>query len=117
MSDQNVLVSSGKCYTAPGQELDASFIPCGNDAFGHQTCCGAGDVCLADGACFGEHGTGYGHMLTYWAGCTDSEYKDAACPQKQVGESAPGTSAATRHAQARKGKLTGVRLLEQTSPG
>lgn len=86
MSDPNPRVSNGTCYTASGQELDSSFIPCGNEAFGHQTCCGKGDNCLADGACFGVHGTGYGGMLTYWAGCSDPDYKDASCPKKVVGE-------------------------------
>ncbi|KAI0131839.1 hypothetical protein BJ170DRAFT_679738 [Xylariales sp. AK1849] len=83
MSDQNIFVSEGTCYTAAGKKLDASFIPCGNDAFGHQTCCGAGDNCIADNACFGVHGSGYGSFLTYMAGCTDPDYKDASCPNKE----------------------------------
>ncbi|KAI0016914.1 hypothetical protein F4780DRAFT_757666 [Xylariomycetidae sp. FL0641] len=83
MSDPNILVSNGTCYSAAGEELDGSFIPCGNDAFGHQTCCGAGDNCLADNACFGIHGEGYGSFLTYLAGCTDSDYEAATCPQKE----------------------------------
>ncbi|KAK8067378.1 hypothetical protein PG997_014125 [Apiospora hydei] len=86
--DPNPRVSNGTCYTAANKRLDSSFIPCGNDAFGHQTCCGKGDNCLADGACFGVHGDGdpgeYGHMLTYWAGCSDPEYEDASCPKKVV---------------------------------
>ncbi|KAK8007960.1 hypothetical protein PG991_010511 [Apiospora marii] len=82
--DPNPRVSNGTCYTASGKELDSSFIPCGNQAFGHQTCCGKGDNCLADGACFGVHGTGYGSMLTYWAGCSDPDYQDASCPKKVV---------------------------------
>lgn len=86
MSDLNPRVSNGTCYTASGKKLDSSFIPCGNDAFGRQTCCGKGDNCLADGACFGVHGEGYGGMLTYWAGCSDPDYKDASCPKKVVGE-------------------------------
>ncbi|KAK8041618.1 hypothetical protein PG994_014625 [Apiospora phragmitis] len=84
MSDPNPNVSNGTCYTASGQKLDQSFIPCGNDAFGRQTCCGKGDNCLADGACFGVHGQGYGSMLTYWAGCSDPDYEDASCPKKVV---------------------------------
>ncbi|KAE9372665.1 hypothetical protein N431DRAFT_483415 [Stipitochalara longipes BDJ] len=84
MSDPNIFVSNGTCYTASGEKLDKSFIPCGNDAFGHQTCCGAGDNCIADRACFGIHGSGYGSYLTYWAGCSDPEYKDASCPKKDV---------------------------------
>ncbi|KAK3985888.1 hypothetical protein QBC44DRAFT_151121 [Cladorrhinum sp. PSN332] len=78
----NILVSNGTCYSAAGDELDKSFIPCGNAAFGPQTCCGAGDICLRNNACFGYHGTGYGSALTYQAGCTDPEYKDQSCPDK-----------------------------------
>ncbi|KAK3330189.1 hypothetical protein B0H66DRAFT_49298 [Apodospora peruviana] len=79
----NILVSNGTCYTAAGKKLDKSFIPCGNAAFGHQTCCGAGDNCLKDNACFGVHGSGYGSFLTYMAGCTDPDYKDKSCPDKE----------------------------------
>lgn len=86
MSDQNIFLSNGTCYTGPGQKLHESFIPCGNAAFGHITCCGAGDNCLADDACWGIHGTGYGRYLTYMAGCTDPEYKDPNCPKKIIGE-------------------------------
>jgi hypothetical protein len=82
MGDSNILVSNGTCYSSAGNKLDSSFIPCGNDAFGHQTCCGAGDNCMADNACFGVHGSGYGSFLTYMGGCTDPEYKDASCPDK-----------------------------------
>jgi hypothetical protein len=83
MSDINI--SNGTCYTAAGERLDDSFIPCGNTAFAYQTCCGAGDNCLADLACFGIHSSGYGSFLTYFAGCTDPDYQDASCPQKEVG--------------------------------
>ncbi|KAK6074614.1 hypothetical protein SCUP234_08144 [Seiridium cupressi] len=83
MSDQNIYISNGTCYSAAGKKLDGSFVPCGNDAFGHQTCCGAGDNCLADNACFGVHGSGYGSYLTYMAGCSDPDYKDASCPDKE----------------------------------
>jgi hypothetical protein len=86
MGDSNIFVSNGTCYSAAGDKLDASFIPCGNVAFGHQTCCGKGDNCLADNACFGYHGSGYGSQLTYMAGCTDPNYKDASCPKKEFGE-------------------------------
>ncbi|KAK4221014.1 hypothetical protein QBC38DRAFT_404047 [Podospora fimiseda] len=78
----NILVSNGTCYSAAGDELDKSFIPCGNSAFGPQTCCGAGDICLKNNACFGYHGSGYGSALTYQAGCTDPEYKAQVCPDK-----------------------------------
>ncbi|KIV78822.1 hypothetical protein PV11_06432 [Exophiala sideris] len=84
MSGLNPYISNGTCYTAAGDKLGNDFVPCGNDAFGHQTCCGAGDNCLADNACFGVHGSGYGSYLTYWAGCTDPNYEDATCPKKEV---------------------------------
>ncbi|KAF2442226.1 hypothetical protein P171DRAFT_64137 [Karstenula rhodostoma CBS 690.94] len=83
MSDLDIFVSNGTCYTKAGEKLDKSFIPCGNSAFGFQTCCGAGDNCLADNACFGQHGDGYGSQLTYQAGCTDPDYKDKSCPDKK----------------------------------
>jgi len=82
----DIAISNGTCYTAAGERLDDSFIPCGNTAYGFQTCCGAGDNCLADLACFGIHGSGYGSFLTYFAGCTDPEYNDPSCPRKEVGE-------------------------------
>jgi len=83
MSDPSVQISNGTCYSAKGQKMDSSFIPCGNDFFGHKTCCGAGDNCLADNACFGTHGNGgEGTLLTYLAGCTDPDYQDASCPNK-----------------------------------
>ena len=84
MSSPNNLVSNGTCYGSAGNELDKSFIPCGNSAFGHVTCCGAGDVCLSHNACFGVHGTPgeYGSDLTYLAGCTDESYNDDSCPEK-----------------------------------
>jgi len=86
MSDQDISVSNGTCYSAAGEKLDESFIPCGNVAYGHQTCCGRGDNCLADNACFGYHGNGYGSELTYMAGCTDPNYEDGSCPKKEFGE-------------------------------
>lgn len=83
MGDLDILVSNGTCYTKAGEKLDESFIPCGNAAFGYQTCCGVGDNCLADNACWGHHGDGYGSDLTYQAGCTDPDYKDKSCPDKK----------------------------------
>ncbi|KAI0388615.1 hypothetical protein F5Y17DRAFT_452162 [Xylariaceae sp. FL0594] len=88
MNNKNdIVVSNGTCYSAAGELLDESFIPCGNVAYGHQTCCGAGDNCLADNACFGYHGTGYGSQLTYMAGCTDPTFQDESCPNKLYNQS------------------------------
>lgn len=80
----DIYISNGTCYGSAGNELDRSFIPCGNAAFGPVTCCGAGDVCLSNNACFGVHGTpgSYGADLTYLAGCTDESYRDGSCPDK-----------------------------------
>jgi len=87
MSGLNILVSNGTCYTKAGEKLHESFIPCGNAAFGHVTCCGKGDRCLADNACYGKYGTGYGSDLTYFGGCTDPDYKAGTCPSKSgIGE-------------------------------
>ncbi|KAK0614701.1 hypothetical protein B0T14DRAFT_570606 [Immersiella caudata] len=79
----NIFISNGTCYSAAGERLHESFIPCGNAATGHQACCGAGDNCLVNGACFGVHGSGYGSWLTYQAGCTDPDYKHPSCPKKE----------------------------------
>lgn len=87
MSNSDIFISKGKCYSAKGEELDDSFIPCGNDDFGHVACCGRGDTCLTNNSCFGIHGSGYGSYLTYMAGCTDSDYKDSSCPNKDIGQS------------------------------
>ena len=82
MGDSNIL-SNGTCYWAQGQKMDPGFIPCGNDLYGHKHCCWAGDYCLVDNACFGTHGgTGDGTALTYLAGCSDPEYADPSCPNK-----------------------------------
>ncbi|KAK4448752.1 hypothetical protein QBC34DRAFT_102454 [Podospora aff. communis PSN243] len=79
----NIFISNGTCYSAAGERLHESFIPCGNAAVGHQSCCGARDNCLKNGACFGIHGSGYGSWLTYQAGCTDPNYEHESCPKKQ----------------------------------
>ncbi|KPM37915.1 hypothetical protein AK830_g8617 [Neonectria ditissima] len=83
MSGNNIYVSNGTCYSAKGEKLGKSFIPCGNNAYGYQTCCGAGDNCLVDNSCFGIYSSGYGSYLTYMAGCTDPDYEDSSCPDKK----------------------------------
>ena len=78
----NLFISNGTCYRAAGNESDAAFAPCGNDAAGHKSCCQLGDLCLSHNACFnGQFGT------TYLAGCSDPTYQDAACPDKPGTES------------------------------
>lgn len=86
-------ISNGTCYVAPGVESDGSFIPCGNDAFGHVNCCKAGDKCLMFNACYdAEFG------LTYLLGCSDPDYADESCPDKKgvkskcsTGRASPGS--------------------------
>ncbi|KAK3687598.1 hypothetical protein B0T22DRAFT_534963 [Podospora appendiculata] len=76
-------ISNGTCYSEANTELDQSFIPCGNVAFGHIHCCSTGDKCLGDNACWNGQGA------TYLAGCTDIDYQDASCPNKvQYGDDA-----------------------------
>lgn len=57
MSQPNPFTANGTCYTRKGARADSAFIPCGNAAFGPLPC---------------------------W--CTDPEYSDEKCPQKQFGE-------------------------------
>lgn len=71
------MISNGTCYWAPDQKTDPIFIPCGNDAFGHKTCCQAGDKCVSSSACYNDL---YG--VTYLVGCSDPDYVDDSCPEK-----------------------------------
>ncbi|KAL8383450.1 hypothetical protein RB595_010581 [Gaeumannomyces hyphopodioides] len=70
-------MSNGTCYFAAGKRSHSSFIPCGNDAIGRQTCCSAADFCLSSNACFNAE-----FRQTYLAGCTDPRYDDNKCPAK-----------------------------------
>ena len=72
-------VSNGTCYYKANKLADPSFLACGNDALGHVACCSENDMCLSDNACYNQT---YG--LTYLAGCTDSNYEDASCPDKPL---------------------------------
>jgi len=92
----NPFISNGTCYIGPSVRADASFIPCGNDAYGHKTCCGINDVCLSSKACYNS---AFG--ITYLLGCSDPEYKDSNCPKKGAfpGKLAPldGSLASSAH--------------------
>jgi hypothetical protein len=77
MSAPDVLISNGTCYLAAGEQASSNFIPCGNDYYGHKSCCQAGDLCLSNNACFNDQ---YG--VTYLAGCSDESYSDSSCPDK-----------------------------------
>ncbi|SPO07075.1 uncharacterized protein DNG_09769 [Cephalotrichum gorgonifer] len=84
MSDPNPFVSNGICYLGPDSEADDLMFPCGNAALGHKACCQAGDMCLANRACFnGEFG------VTYLSGCSDPSYGDESCPDKVVSDDQP----------------------------
>ncbi|KAI3539741.1 hypothetical protein CSPX01_08697 [Colletotrichum filicis] len=76
MSSSNPYISNGTCYHGPGDEVGEWF-PCGNADLGYKTCCQGGDMCLSSHACYnGRFG------ITYLAGCSDPDYRDASCPDK-----------------------------------
>jgi hypothetical protein len=52
LAQSDSLVSNGTCYYDSGKRANSRYIPCGNDAFGHITCCESGDMCLSNNACF-----------------------------------------------------------------
>jgi hypothetical protein len=77
MPDFNPDISNGTCYYKDSGRLPSRYIPCGNGALGHKTCCESLDMCLSSRACYnGQYG------VTYLAGCTDPDYQDATCPDK-----------------------------------
>ncbi|OAP54509.1 hypothetical protein AYL99_10957 [Fonsecaea erecta] len=77
MADYNPDISNGTCYYYDGTQADSRYIPCGNVALGHKSCCESLDMCLSSHACYnGQFG------VTYLAGCTDSSYDDPVCPDK-----------------------------------
>lgn len=80
MTDTEVTpwISNGTCYLTANVPSDPVFIPCGNDAFGHKSCCQAGDICLENNACYNAH---FGN--TYLVGCSDPDYLDESCPDKK----------------------------------
>ena len=77
MSDPSIYISNGTCYTGPGVEAASDFIPCGNDFYGHVSCCQKGDNCLGSNACYNIE-----YEVTYLAGCSDPNYQDESCPDK-----------------------------------
>ncbi|KAK0702194.1 hypothetical protein B0H67DRAFT_500159 [Lasiosphaeris hirsuta] len=77
MASPNAFISNGTCYVGPGDKAADVFFPCGNDALGHKTCCGAGDMCLSSKACYNAE---FG--VTYLTGCSDPEFTDSNCPVK-----------------------------------
>ncbi|KAH8890576.1 hypothetical protein GQ53DRAFT_842026 [Thozetella sp. PMI_491] len=86
MSSLNPLISNGTCYYTAGKQMDKAFIPCGNDAVHHYTCCSLGDLCLGGNACWHW---GDGEDVTYLAGCSDSSYSDPSCPNKGAFQDQP----------------------------
>jgi len=86
MADFDPDISNGTCYYREGGRLSARYIPCGNSALGHKTCCESLDMCLSSLSCYnGQYG------VTYLAGCTDPDYQDAACPDKNPFQSTTDT--------------------------
>ncbi|KAK5327289.1 hypothetical protein LTR93_002673 [Exophiala xenobiotica] len=77
MAGYNPDISNGTCYYGSGNQAPSRFIPCGNSALGHKTCCESQDMCLSSRACYNAQ---YG--VTYLAGCTDPDYENEACPDK-----------------------------------
>ncbi|KAK6076025.1 hypothetical protein SCUP234_07525 [Seiridium cupressi] len=79
MTSYDTAVSNGTCYWRIGEEAGRDFIPCGN-AYSSEVnfqCCTLGDVCFDNGACYNAD---YG--ATYFAACTDPDYKASECPDK-----------------------------------
>lgn len=73
-------LSSGVCYKDTDDLASLGYIPCGNSALGHKSCCQAFDMCLSSNACYNAQ---YG--VTYIAGCTDKDYEHHTCPEKPTG--------------------------------
>ena len=63
------------------KELHGYQVPCSNDT-GIQPCCVPGDTCGLHGFCHFFHAQDDPISGYYLAGCTDPEFKDAACPQQ-----------------------------------
>lgn len=112
MSDVDIFLSNGTCYYAPGQRADRAMIPCGNSHyFGPLTCCQQGDKCLASNACFNSE---FG--VTYLAGCSDPEYEDPSCPEKEGFEGMCRDSGARVQSidiARRRGALGRARVLQR----
>ena len=52
MADYDPDISNGTCYFYSGYEADSRYIPCGNAALSHKTCCESLDMCLSSHACY-----------------------------------------------------------------
>ncbi|KAK4198388.1 hypothetical protein QBC40DRAFT_256125 [Triangularia verruculosa] len=85
--DDDINISNGTCYYAPGKKAHEQFIPCGNVDFGNNMCCWAGSFCLGPGNICQMPDEG----AVYMAGCTDSTYEDPSCPDKKVYSDQPWT--------------------------
>ena len=48
-------ISNGTCYYGPEKQANSKYIPCGNAALAHFTCCEGGDMCLSNNACYNVH--------------------------------------------------------------
>ena len=45
-------ISNGTCYYANDRLAPSRYIPCGNEALGHKSCCESQDMCLSSNACY-----------------------------------------------------------------
>ncbi len=52
MADYNPDISNGTCYYYDGFEANSRYMPCGNAALGHKSCCESLDTCLSSNACY-----------------------------------------------------------------
>jgi len=80
--------SPGTCYY-PNGNSSAGLSPC-NTTAPESHCCRSADVCLTNKLCFSP-----GLNAIVRRGCTDSTFKDAACPQVCLtGKARPGRGTA-----------------------
>jgi hypothetical protein len=52
MGDLNPDITDGTCYYYDGYEANSRYIPCGNAALSHKSCCESLDMCLSSHACY-----------------------------------------------------------------
>ncbi|KAI1303296.1 hypothetical protein F5Y03DRAFT_407289 [Xylaria venustula] len=80
MSDIDLDVSNGSCWSNVNVALEDDYIPCGNAADGNSyACCHYGDNCLSSNACYHAK---FG--ITYLAGCTSQDFSGPACQNKGI---------------------------------
>lgn len=88
--------ASSGCYVLHQDKIDEwSQSPCGDPKSHVQACCAYGDLCLENSICHFTHlvlnTSGY-----YTGGCTDPNFKDAACLQQCGNLNQPSITSAER---------------------